>query len=97
MSDFFLGNLAKSYQNIISYSKAWFISFQRNFEFFNSVQAINIYASILLKYPNFAFVQGSVDLVIKVQISKFRLYQWHVLPWGVDVPAGLRKFTIRYT
>ncbi len=25
--------------------------------------------NILLKYPNFAFVQGSVDLVIKVKIS----------------------------
>ena len=40
---FFLENLVKSYQNLIGYSKAWFISLQRNFEFFNSVQAINIY------------------------------------------------------
>ena len=30
----------------------------------------SISTSILLKYPNFAFVQGFVDLVIKVQISK---------------------------
>ena len=33
----FLENLAKSYQNIIGYSKTWFIGLQRNFEFFNSV------------------------------------------------------------
>ncbi len=45
MCDFFLQNLAKSYQNIIGYSKAWFIGFQRKFEFFNSVQAINIYVN----------------------------------------------------
>ncbi len=53
---------------VISYSKAWLIGY-RNFEFFNSVQAFNI-LSILLKYPNFVFEQGSGDLVIEVQISK---------------------------
>ncbi len=42
ISGFFLENLVKSYQNLIDYSKAWLISLQRNFEFFNSVQAINV-------------------------------------------------------
>ncbi len=59
--DFFSGKSGKVIPRYNEfYSKTRFIGFQRNFEFFNSVQAINIYA----KYPNFAFVQGSVDLVI---------------------------------
>ena len=69
MSDFVLENLAKSYQTIISYLNAWFIGLQRNFEIFNSVYLGYQATSILLKDLNFAFVQGSVDLVSKVQIS----------------------------
>ncbi len=66
---FFFWKLAKSYQTLIGYSKAWFISLQGNFEFLKFGSG-NQATSIWLKYPNFAFVQGSVDLVIKVQISK---------------------------
>ena len=65
MSDFFLANLAKSYQNLIGYLKHGSLASRGilNFEF-------GLRKSILLKYPNFAFVQGSVDLVIKLQITK---------------------------
>ena len=45
MYGFILENLAKSYQNITYYSTVRFIGLQRDFGFFNSVQAINIYAT----------------------------------------------------
>ena len=65
MSDFFLYNLAKSYQSII----AWFIDFRGILNFSIRFRQ-SISTSVLLKYPNFDFAQGSVDLVITVQISK---------------------------
>ena len=42
---FFSGESGKVIPKYISYSKLWFIGLQRSFEFFNSIQAINIYVN----------------------------------------------------
>ena len=84
MSDFFRENLVKSYHNITDYSKAWLIDLQKNLEFCNSVQAINIYL----------FYKKSVDLVIEVQVSKSVnngrvLCTLNVSKWQYYVPESI--------
>ncbi len=44
----------------------------------------SISTSILLKCPNFAFVQGSADLVIKVQISKL-WKRWNLIVFALVI------------
>ncbi len=70
MSDFFifLENLAKLYQNLIGIQKHGSLA-SRGILNVSIRFRQSISTSILLQYPNFAFVQGSVDLVSKVQLQ----------------------------
>ena len=70
VSDFFSGKSGKvilkyykSFKSMVHWPPGEFWIFSIRFRH-------SISASILLKYPNFIFVNDSVDLVIKVQISK---------------------------
>ena len=86
---FFSGKSGTVIPKYTGYSKAWFNN--RLLEEFRIFQIGSGNTSILLQYHNFAFVQGSVDLVIKEQIFKISNNGMFLTYWLIVMTMNVQE------